>query len=294
MRLFRRSLDLNLANPRPGGPEDLAAVLRLVRNSTHRFSSFPHPDLATLLAGAPAVILAAGREIWGVAVAGWPSESAAWIRTLAVADGLLIGPTLDMLLPPFHDLLRARHVSQLFYAGDEAADIWVQPALSLRGYTRETDVVVYEKATLDVPARGNQAVRVRQAHAVDLPLILEVDRRCFAAQWNKDESILGPALFEVPYFVVAELNGAVVGYAFATSHYDGRLVHLVRIAVLPEYQGQAIGVRLLTEVVDFAHGCGADMLTLNTQAHNTGAQRLYEWFGFHRTGEQQTVLRFDL
>src|SRR4029078_10319025 len=87
MRLFRRSLDLSLASPRPGGPEDLAAVSRLVRNSTHRFTSFPHPDLATLLAGAPAVLLAAGREIWGVAIAGWPSEAAAWIRTLAVADG---------------------------------------------------------------------------------------------------------------------------------------------------------------------------------------------------------------
>jgi ribosomal protein S18 acetylase RimI-like enzyme len=68
----------------------------------------------------------------------------------------------------------------------------------------------------------------------------------------------------------------------------------VRIAVLPSQQGRAIGVRLLAEVIAFARTRGASTLTLNTQAHNLRAQRLYEWFGFHRTGEQQTVLRYDL
>ncbi len=37
-------------------------------------------------------------------------------------------------------------------------------------------------------------------------------------------------------------------------------------------------------------GNSADVLTLNTQADNHAAQRLYERFGFQRTGDQQTVL----
>ena len=82
--------------------------------------------------------------------------------------------------------------------------------------------------------------------------------------------------------------------AFTTTHFGGRLVHLVRIAVLPAYRGKAIGVRLLADVVAYARSLGAESLTLNTQAHNAAAQRLYVWFGFRRTGEQQTVLRFDL
>ena len=294
MRLFRRSLDLSLATPREGRSEDLTAISRLIRNSAHRFTSFPNPNLPALLAGAPSMLLTAGNEIWATTIAGWPTDSAAWLRAMAVADGLLIGPALDLLLPPFHELLRTRQIQQLFYAGDEAADIWIQPALSLRGYTRETDVVVYEKPRLDVPSHGNQNVRVRQAVAVDLPKVLAIDRACFAPQWNKDESVIGPALFEVPYFVVVELAGEIIGYSFATTHFEARLVHLVRIAVLPKYQGQAIGVRLLAEVIEFAQACGADVLTLNTQAHNSVAQRLYEWFGFQRTCEKQTVLRYDL
>jgi ribosomal protein S18 acetylase RimI-like enzyme len=294
MRFFRRSLDLSHAASRAATPADLTGVSRLLRNNTHRFLGFPSTDLPALLTSAPATLLISGEEIWAAAIGGWRSEATTWLRGLALADGLPIGAAIDMLLPPFHALLRARDLRTLFYAGDEAADIWVQPALTARGYVRDTEVVVYEKSGTSVPAPGNQAVRLRRAQAVDLPAVLAVDQACFAPQWNKDEGILGPAIFDAPYFVVAELDGAIVGYAYATSHFEGRLVHLVRIAVLPFYQGQAIGVRLLADLVAFARIRGADMLTLNTQAHNTSAQRLYEWFGFRRNGERQTVLRFDL
>lgn len=294
MRLFRRSLDLGLATVREALPDDLLAISRLLRNSNHHYTSYPPPHMPALLGSVPALVLESGRELWAAAVAGWNTDGCTWLRALTLADGLMVGPSFDLLLPPFHQLLRQHGLLRMFYAGDEAADIWIQPALTARGYTRETDVVVYELPTLASPAPGNLHVRVRPAAAVDLPAVLEVDRACFAAQWHKDESILGPALYEVPYFALAELGERVVGYAFATTHLGGRLAHLVRIAVLPELQGQQIGVRLLAEVVGFARECGASSLTLNTQAHNAQAQRLYEWFGFRRTGEQQTVLRYDL
>lgn len=294
MRLFRRSLDLSLADVRPATLDDLGAISRLLRHGAHHYASYPYPHLPSLLAGAPAVVLSTGREVWAAALASWNVQGASWVRAFCIGDGLLVGPVFDALLPLFHDRLRAQHVQAVFYAGDEAADLWMQPGLAARGYVRETDVVVYEQVTLEAPSTGSTAARVRRAEAVDLPDVLAVDRACFSAHWTKDDQVLGQAIFEAPFFVVAELEGRVVGYAFATSHFGGRLVHLVRIAVLPELQGQAVGVRLLAEVVGFARGRGAGTLTLNTQAHNLRAQRLYEWFGFHRTGEQQTVLRFDL
>jgi ribosomal protein S18 acetylase RimI-like enzyme len=295
MRFFRRTLDPTLASVREATSADLTAISRLFSQSGHRFVGFQSANLPTLLAGgAPAMLLASGSEIWATMIAGWQVDSTTWIRGLALADGLAVGAGLDALLPPFHALLRSHTLDRVYYAGDEAADIWVQPALQARGYAHETDVVVYEKTKLDVPAQGNQAVRIRRAQAVDLPTVLEVDRACFDPQWNKDESVIGPSILEAPYFVVAEIDGQVIGYAFATSHYAGRLVHLVRIAVLPQYRGQSIGVRLLADVVEFARVRGADLMTLNTQSYNIDAQRLYEWFGFRRTGERQAILRFDL
>jgi ribosomal protein S18 acetylase RimI-like enzyme len=294
MHLFHRNLELSLAYPREATERDLTAVSRLLRSSTRRFMSFPNLDLPALLASAPSLLLAAGDEIWAVAIAGWRAESVTWLRALVLANSLPVSGGLDQLLPPFHALLRTRELQTLFYAGDEVADAWLQPALTARGYVADTKVVVYEKRGLAIPSQGNLAARVRRAQAVDLGTILAIDRACFEPQWNKGESILGPALLESPNFVVAELDGAVAGYAFTTTHFSGRLVHLVRIAVLPAYRGKAIGVRLLAEVVAYARTTGAESLTLNTQAHNAAAQRLYEWFGFQRTGEQQTVLRLDL
>jgi ribosomal protein S18 acetylase RimI-like enzyme len=147
---------------------------------------------------------------------------------------------------------------------------------------------------MDLPTAGASAARVRRAQAVDLPAVLAIDRACFEAQWHKDEGIIGPSLVDSPFFIIAEIDGAPAGYAFVTSHFGGRLVHLVRIAVLPAHRGAGLGARLLAEVVGYARGLGADSITLNTQTHNAPAQRLYERFGFRRTGEQQTVLRFDL
>lgn len=294
MNLFRRSLDISRALPREATPADLTGVSRLFHSSGRRFLGFPGDELPALLASAPAMLLSAGDEIWAAAIGGWRAETTTWLRGLALNDNLSVGAGLDALLPPFHALLRSLGIRLLFYAGDEASDTWIQPALRSRGYTRDTQVIVYEKRGLSVPAAGNQAVRVRRAEPVDLPDVLAVDQVCFAPQWNKDEGILSPAIVEAPYFVVAELDGRAVGYAFATTHFGNRLVHLVRIAVLPECQGQGIGVRLLSEVVDFARGRGAETLTLNTQVDNISAQRLYEWFGFRRTGEQQAVLRYDL
>jgi ribosomal protein S18 acetylase RimI-like enzyme len=110
----------------------------------------------------------------------------------------------------------------------------------------------------------------------------------------KDDTTLGQAITEGTFFVVGELGGRTVGYAYATSHFGGRLLHLVRIAVDPRKQGRGIGVRLLAEVIRFAQEQQAHIVTLNTQAYNTRAQRLYQWFGFTDSGERQPVMRYDL
>jgi ribosomal protein S18 acetylase RimI-like enzyme len=294
MHLFRHNLDINEATPRTATERDLTPISRLLRSSTRRYMGFTSDELPVLLAGAPAILLEAQAEIWAMAIGGWRTETAIWLRGLALHNSLSVSDGLNCLLPAFHGLLRSQAVRAVFYAGDEATDTWLQPALTAHGYLPDTEVVVYEKRGLAVPSQGNPTVRVRRGHAVDLPTVLEIDRVGFESQWHKDEGVLGPALVNAPAFLIAELDGQAVGYAFVTTHFNGRLVHLVRIAVLPALRGQAIGVRLLAEVILYARTLGADSVTLNTQSNNTVARRLYEWFGFRLTGEAQTVLRYDL
>jgi ribosomal protein S18 acetylase RimI-like enzyme len=294
MPFFRRTLDISHAQLRAGAPTDLPAVSRLIRDSTHRFISAPSSDLPALVNSAPVMLLASDQELLGVAIAGWPVDDITWLRSLALADGVSLNNGIHTLLPPFYALLRSQGLRRLFYAGDISADTWIQPSLIGCNWERETEVVVYEKHGHIIPSRGNPLVRIRRAQTVDLPSILALDRASFAVHWVKDESVISPALVDMPFFVIAELHGEAVGYAFATTHFHGRLIHLVRIAVDPRARGQSVGVRLMAEVTGFAKSIGADTLTLNTQQENRTAQRLYEWFGFHRTGEKQTVLRYDL
>jgi ribosomal-protein-alanine N-acetyltransferase len=145
-----------------------------------------------------------------------------------------------------------------------------------------------------VPASGNTASAIRPAQQADLEALLAIDRACFEPQWGKGASTLAPALGQAPCFAVAELGGRPVGYAFAMDYFGGRQVHLVRIAVLPEQRGQAIGIALLAHVVEFARQRRAEVLTLNTQEYNSRARALYEWFGFRRTGERQLILHAEL
>lgn len=294
MRLFRRSLDLAHATVRPSHAADLTRVSRLLRDGAHRYCMLNGSELPELLRQGCAVVLESDNELWGVAVAGHLIADAAWLHGLAFVEGVEPRAGLTLMLPLFHQQIAAKGVAHLFYASDDTADSWLLPIMPTMGYQPETEVVVYEKRGTLIPSPGSDEVRVRPANAVDVHAITQIDGACFEAHWTKPETILGPAIGFGPLFVVAEWAGQMVGYAYATSHFGGRLVHLVRIAVLPNCQGHAVGIRLLAEVVGFARRCGAQTLTLNTQAYNLRAQRLYRWFGFAPTGERQVVLRFDL
>jgi ribosomal protein S18 acetylase RimI-like enzyme len=191
-------------------------------------------------------------------------------------------------------MLRTTGLRYIFYAGDEDTDTWLLPALRQTGYTIDTTVVVYEKHDFSVPDEGNTQIALRPARADDLPALVELDTLCFEAHWTKDETLLHEALTERGLFAVALAGEQIVGYAYATTHFGGRLVHLVRIAVHPQQRRHGIGARLLAAVVHYSREQQADLITLNTQSYNERAQQLYRWFGFVRNGEYQTVLRHNL
>lgn len=292
MHLFRKSIDLAPSQVRLAVEADHIDIARLTSLAARRYYGLNNNDLPQLLATVPAAVLEAGHEVRAVALPGWCADQVTWLRCVAMERGLPTTRTVRSLLPVLHAELAARGLHQVYYAGDEAADIWLLPALRQAGYLIDTTVVVYEKHAMSVPTSGNRAVTIRSAVVADLADLVVLDRACFERHWVKNEVALQAAILERSFFVVARQARALVGYAYATSHFGGRLVHLVRIAARPA--GQGIGARLLAELVAYARQQQADVITLNTQSYNDGAQRLYRWFGFTPNGESQRVLRFDL
>lgn len=294
MWLFRKSLDLSRATVRPVQDSDLTRVSRLLRDGAKRYNNLPGAALAATLAAGNGVALQLGDELVGMALVSAPNAGTCWLRALACAEHSELRAQLAALSNALRTILATRGVQRIYYSGDEVADTWLTPLLAQNAFQPDTDVIVYEKRNYAIPAPGNAHVQLRPPTAVDLAAVLRVDAACFEAQWTKDDLILGPAITQGPCFLVAEIADTLVGYAYATNHFNGRLVHLVRIAVDPQLQGQQVGVRLLAAVITYAAQQHADAITLNTQAYNNHAQRLYRWFGFQPTGERQTVLRADV
>ena len=290
MSFFRRKIDPNTLAARLAGPGDLVSLTRMTHTASRRFLTASIEETPDVFASDPTSVLIQGNRLVAALTLGWRTAPVAWIRTFLIGDQIAPDHALQMLSDPIYDVLKGEDITLMALTLDEWSAPWLRRPLEHNGFEPMVEVIGYEKLRLDRPAAGNQVVDVRRARRADLDAVIALDRACFPVPWVKGAEIFGPALQQSPYFVLAEWSGQPVGYAFLTGHHDGRLFHLVRIAVLPAFQGSGIGVRLLAEIVDYCAAREADVLTLNTQADNHAAQRLYEWFGFRRTGDHQTVL----
>ena len=294
MSFFRRKPNPARMVARTARPEDRHAVTRLLHSADRRYLTSGYAEVPDILAADPSSVLEVDGLVVGAASFGWRAAPVAWLRTLLLQSDLPATSALDDLSTPLYAMLRAEGITLAAVTLDEWNEPWLRKPLQHAGYRPVVEVVGYEKQRLDRPAAGNQVVGIRRGHRDDMHAVLALDAACFPLPWVKGPEIIGPALLTSPCFLIAEFAGSPVGYAFLSEHQGGRLLHLVRIAVAPAYQGRGVGVRLLAEIVDFAAGSPADFLTLNTQADNYAAQRLYEWFGFRRTGDRQTVLGLDI
>ena len=294
MSFFRRKLRSGPIVARLATANDRSQIVRLAYSAEHRFLTSGMNELDDLLAADPTALIEIDRRLVGALSFGWRAQPVAWIRTLLLHGEVPVLDALRELTAPLYVLLRRQGTTLAAVTLDEWSSPWLRKPLVELGYQSMVEVVGYEKDHFDRPAVGNRAVAIRRAEPSDLGAVLALDAACFPLPWVKGAEIFEPAIASSPCFLIAAFGEEPVGYAFVTSHQAGQLFHLVRIAVAPTYQGMGIGIRLLAEIVDFCASRHADVLTLNTQADNYTAQRLYEWFGFVRTGERQTVLGLDL
>ena len=121
---------------------------------------------------------------------------------------------------------------------------------------------------------------VRPATRADVDAVVHLEETCLGADaWGTGlvrEGILG-ALPTVTY-LVAELDGAVVGHAVTSA--AGDIAELQRIAVHPARRRQGIARDLLAAVVTAAGATEADRLLLEVREDNGGALAFYADRGF--------------
>ncbi len=136
----------------------------------------------------------------------------------------------------------------------------------------------------------------------DIDSITELEHRLFPIDyWSRDMFVSEVSQPDTRHYVIAEVDGAVVGYAGLMCIEPS--ADIQTIAVLPEYEGRGIGTSMLKALLTEARNRGGQEALLEVRADNPRAQNLYLRFGFsqihvrkkyYRDGVDALIMKRDL
>ena len=273
---------------------DIPQVRRLLETSEYIYQRFTLDELPSILAHYPALGVFNGSSLRGFILSQTVHAPSAWIAGFCVSwtENRAYARLLHTLLEHLAPRLTAQGVHHLHYSGNDVEQDWLRDVLLTEGFVPYRLLYAYDKFDYRIPTQGNQHVIIRPFEVRDIPALLTIEDACFEELWRYDAVSFLDLAETHPYFVVAELDGKVIGYQF--NALDDEYGYLVRIAVHPSVGGHGIGARLMAEAIRFFEKARVIRIMLNTQDNNTNAHRLYEWFGFMRISQVGFVLRKNL
>lgn len=112
--------------------------------------------------------------------------------------------------------------------------------------------------------------------------VIRIENQVYPRPWSLGLFLSELALRSSRHYLVARVDGAVVGYAGLM--FSGEDAHVTTIAVDPSWHRHGIGTRLLVAATREALARGTRHLTLEVRVTNAGAQDLYKQFGFAPAG----------
>lgn len=126
---------------------------------------------------------------------------------------------------------------------------------------------------------------VRQADIGDVEDIYEIENLCFPDPWSRKS--LAYELEQNPraFYIVAEIEDKVVGYA--GMWWIGDEGHITNVAVRPGFRSRKIASGIMGVMLEFTCGEGIKHHTLEVRKSNAAAIGLYEKFGFAVEGVRE-------
>lgn len=115
-----------------------------------------------------------------------------------------------------------------------------------------------------------------------LDQVLGIEIISFPTPWSHRAFKFEITENDYAFYIVAQVNGRVVGYAGMWTVLDE--AHITNVAVHPDYRGSGFGRALMVELLGRAAVLGAVKLTLEVRVSNNVARRLYKSLGFVEMG----------
>lgn len=120
-------------------------------------------------------------------------------------------------------------------------------------------------------------VILRTTMPEDIAGVLEIERASFPSPWDI-YTVMSVLKDENCFNISALHDGAVVGYSF--SAIMRKMLHLLNLAVHPDFRRRGIASGLLSEMISFARSRNKSYVFLEVRESNTIAKSLYLSMGF--------------
>lgn len=129
---------------------------------------------------------------------------------------------------------------------------------------------------------GFDLIEVSRLTLDDVDEVMIVERLSFSIPWSKNAFIEEVTNNKFARYIIAKVNGKIVGYAGLWKVCDEG--HITNVAVHPEYRKNGVGFRLIKSLIDMAIEEDIRTMTLEVRRSNVSAQNLYTKFGFRVEG----------
>lgn len=125
-------------------------------------------------------------------------------------------------------------------------------------------------------------VQIRRMTMADIDAVHAIEAATFAIPWSREDFEREVTTNVCARYLVAELDGQVIGYAGAWVIIDE--AHVTNIAIEQSFRGQGIGRKLTEGLMQYVANLGVVYVTLEVRRSNLVAQSLYKSLGFLSVG----------
>lgn len=126
---------------------------------------------------------------------------------------------------------------------------------------------------------------IRRMTLADVDAVSAIEAATFPTPWSRDAFVQEMTRNVAARYLVAEMDGQVVGYAGAWLILDES--HITNIAVAESQRGKGVGRQLTSALLQYLSNLGAAYATLEVRVSNERARNLYASLGFVSVGKRK-------
>jgi ribosomal-protein-alanine N-acetyltransferase len=137
-------------------------------------------------------------------------------------------------------------------------------------------------------------ITYREATALDIPILVSLDRAYFAQTAWPAEQFRGEIGKPTRFFLITESDQEVIAYAGAFLPNSGGEADIMTIAVKPEFRRMGIAKELISRLESWAKARGAFAMMLEVDVTNSDAISLYTNLGYEALNIRKNYYGYGL